>query len=147
MKSSIEKYSGALYRATLRIEEATQEAAYWLNRMLNDEECVFLKEEIQYVLTDGHIDAGVQTLTGFVEILDEAKNTKRDYRYEIWDKQYDFTEEGFVCLDAAIDYALKNDGYVIEKVWYQLDKNGDIDYDKGIITSNVVWERENQKLL
>jgi len=68
---------------------------------------------------------------------------EQDYSYEICGKDGKVIESAFVCLDTAIEYALENEGYSINKLWFPLDKDGEIDYGAEVIAAEVAWERSD----
>jgi hypothetical protein len=98
----------------------------------NDELYLLLSEEV------GMTDDEIRT-AGFDCLPDE------DYRYEVLNETGGILDggDGYVCLETAIEHALKKGGDTVHKVWFSLDKDGNIDYEAGIISDEIVWEKSN----
>ena len=71
----------------------------------------------------------------------DTKNGK-DYHYEICGREGTIIEDGYVALDSAIEYALENNGYKINRIYLPLDENGQLDYGAEVISSETVWEKQ-----
>ena len=68
---------------------------------------------------------------------------KTDYYYEICDKNEDVVETDFVCLDTAIEYALKHGGETINQCWVEIKSDNWGDGKEGeVIAAEIVWKRE-----
>jgi hypothetical protein len=67
--------------------------------------------------------------------------TKEDYRYEICGKNGEIIDNGYVCLETAIEYALEHNGYTINMLWFPCDEFGDVDCSADVIAADTVWER------
>jgi hypothetical protein len=71
----------------------------------------------------------------------QLSELEQDYNYEIRGADGEFIEDGFVALDSAVDYAVENGGYTINRVWLPLDGYGGLDYEAEIIAAEKMWER------
>ena len=73
---------------------------------------------------------------------DFSEKAIEDYHYEICDNDGDIIEDGYASLDDAVEWALENNGYTINRVWLPVDESGSIDYSAEVIAAEIVWERE-----
>ena len=88
------------------------------------------------------LDNNQDDYTDSFVFLEERPDFGKDYRYEIFGKTGELLDDGYVSLDAAVEYALENDGYSVKQMWYPLDELGYVDCDDNkLIASEVVWER------
>ena len=68
-----------------------------------------------------------------------------DYRYEICDKDGDIIDTDYASLESAIEYAVENGGMTINKLYYPLNEDGEIDYSAEITAAEVAWEKPAYK--
>ena len=107
---------------------------------------IFLETIVEWSLELDSVDVSNYGATellirDFCEDYPKFVDINEDYRYEICGKAGEIIETDYVCLDTAIEYALENDGYTINQLWYPVDEDGGIDYGAEITAANVVWER------
>lgn len=66
-----------------------------------------------------------------------------DYIYEIVNKDGAVIATDYVSLDAAIEYALGNNGWQINKICYEVLRSEDGKEIPGeTTTAEIIWERE-----